>query len=262
MGGTYEADLYDIVTSGTFRGDIEWYRRLARESGGPVLELGAGTGRVTIPIAEDGVEVTALDVDRGMLDRLHRKIANLPAGVRGRLVVREGDMRSFRLEQQFALVIIPFRAFLHNLTEDDQLACLRAVFAHVKPGGRLALNVFHPSLEFMAQHAAALAGVWRWRDSHPLDDGGSVVRSEATRYDTVRRLVHSQHRYEQYATDGTLTRTFLQPLELSYLYPQDIRQLLERAGFESIEIAGDFDGHPFANDTDELVVTAIRPSIR
>jgi len=105
MGGIYEADLYDVVTAGTFRGDIEWYRRLARESGGPVLELGAGTGRVTIPIAEDGVSVCALDVDRGMHDRLRHKISDLPAEVRGRVVVREGDMRSFRLDQQFVLVI-------------------------------------------------------------------------------------------------------------------------------------------------------------
>lgn len=258
MTATYHAEFYDVASAGSFRGDIDWYRRLARESGGPVLELGAGTGRIAIPIAHDGVAICALDADRGMLDALREKIARLPIDEQHRLAVTEGDMRSFQLESRFALVTIPFRAFLHNLTTEDQLACLRCAYEHLLPGGRLAFNVFHPSLEVMAAHTGALAGVWRWTDSHPLDDGGLLVRSEATRYDSVRRRVHSQHRYEHFAADGTLARTFLQPLELAYLYPPDIQHLLVRAGFETIEIAGGFDGRPFQSDTDELVVTAER----
>jgi hypothetical protein len=85
-----------------------------------------------------------------------------------------------------------------------------------------------------------------------------VVRSEANRYDTVQQRVFSQHRYEQYDAGGNLTRTFLHRLELAYLYPADIRRLLEQSGFEEIQIAGGFTGQPFANDTDELVVEAKR----
>ena len=110
---------------GPLQGDIEWYCRKAVESGGPVLELGAGTGRVTIPIAEAGIRVSALDLDAGMLGRLRQKAATLPAEAQSRVTVHHGDMRSFALDEQFALVIIPFRAFLHNLTRDDQLATLR-----------------------------------------------------------------------------------------------------------------------------------------
>ncbi|MBW8713162.1 MAG: class I SAM-dependent methyltransferase [Acidobacteria bacterium] len=73
-------------------------------------------------------------------------------------------MRTFQLAERFALIIAPFRAFLHNVTESDQLACLRRVHEHLRPGGRFAFNVFHPSLEFMSQHAGALAGVWRCVD--------------------------------------------------------------------------------------------------
>lgn len=262
MSENYDPEIYDFATPGTFRGDIDWYRRLARESGGPVLELGAGTGRVTIPIAEAGVSVCALDCDRGMLDHLRRKVCGLAADVRERLVVVDADMRSFRLEQRFALVISPCRAFLHNLTTDDQLACLRAAYAYLQPGGRIALNFFHPSLEYMAQHSGPFAGIWRWSATHTLADGGTLVRSDANRYDSVRQRVHSLIRYERYNAHGDLERTYLQRLELAYLYPQDIRHLLERAGFEGIEIAGDFSGRPFQNDADELVVTAARPSVR
>jgi hypothetical protein len=165
-------------------------------------------------------------------------------------------MRTFAIERRFALIIAPFRAFLHNLTEHDQLACLDRVREHLQPGGCFALNVCHPSLEYMAQHTGAFAGIWRWAGTFPCGDGGCIVRSDANRYDTVRRLVDSLHRYEEYDPDGTLTRTSLHRLQLAYLYQQDLRRLLNEAGFRSVQIAGGFDGRPFEKDTDELVIEA------
>lgn len=259
MGESYDPEIYDLVIPNTFRGDVEWYRRKARESGGPVLELGAGTGRVTIPIAEDGVAVTALDVDPGMLGVLRHKVAGLPLDVQQRLSLVESDMRSFELRERFALAIIPFRAFLHNLTWDDQLACLRQVHAHLTPGGGLAFNVFHPSLEFMGQNSGALAGVWRWTSTQPRENGGTLVRSDANRYDTVRQRVRSMLRFELFDADGNLTRTYLQRLELAYLHSGDVMRLLEQTGFQDITIAGDFTGRRLEHDTDELVVEARRP---
>jgi ubiquinone/menaquinone biosynthesis C-methylase UbiE len=253
---SYEPELYDFVTPETFRGDGAWYRRKAMESGGPVLELGAGTGRITLGIAKDGIRIHALDADAAMLDALRRKVADQSREVQERVAVTEGDMRMFQLTERFALIIAPFRTFLHNVTEPDQLACLRRVREHLRPGGHFAFNVFHPSLEYMAQHAGALAGVWRWAGTFQRADGGCIVRSEANRYDSVRQCVHSQHRYEEYGPDGTLRRTFLHRLELAYLYPADIRRLLEDAGFTSVQIDGGFDGRPVEKDTDELVIEA------
>ena len=258
MAANYDPDFYDIATPQTFGGDVEWYRRKVREAGGPVLELGAGTGRVTISIAQDGASVWALDADIRMLGALKRKVDGLPKDVQKRVTIVEGDMRTFALETRFALVISPFRAFLHNLTHDDQLACARRVYDHLLPGGRFAFNIFHPSLEYMARRAGALAGVWRLTATHPLPDGGWIVRSEATQYDTVQRRVRSLDRYEQYKLDGNLTRTFMQRLELAYLYPSDVRTLLEEAGFSAVTIHGDFHGRPLENDLDEQVVDARR----
>jgi SAM-dependent methyltransferase len=253
---SYEPELYDVVTPASFRGDAEWYRRKAKESGGPVLELGAGTGRITLGIAEDGIRIHALDADAAMLDALRRKVAAQSREVQERVAPIEADMRGFQSPERFALIIAPFRAFLHNVTESDQLACLRRVREHLRPRGRFAFNVFHPSLEYMAQHAGALAGVWRWRGTFERGDGRSIVRSEANQYDTVRQRVHSQHRYEEYGADGTLLRTVLHRLELAYLYPADIRRLLAQAGFTSVQIDGGFEGQPFEKDTDELVIEA------
>jgi SAM-dependent methyltransferase len=256
VDATYEPEIYDLTTPATFLGDVDWYRRKARESGGPVLELGVGTGRVALVLARDGAEVFALDAHPGMLAALRRKIGQEPPDVQRRIVPLEQDMRRFRLEQRFALVIAPFRALLHNLTEDDHRACFDRVREHLRPGGRFAFNVFHPSLEYMAQHAGALAGVWRWASTAQRRDGGWIVRSDANRYDTVRQRVHSLLRYEDYGPDGLLRRTYLHRLELSYLYAADIRRLLGQAGFRSVEIAGGFDGRPFQSEADELVVEA------
>lgn len=243
----------------SLHGDVEWYQRKAVESGGPVLELGAGTGRIAIPIAEAGVRVTALDLDAGMLDRLRQKAHTLPADVRSRLHVSHGDMRSFALDEQFALVIIPFRAFLHNITREDQLAALRRAHAHLRPEGELALNVFHPSLEYMAAHAGAYAGVWRWLKTQKHPDGGFVVYSDATRYDTVRQRLEGMIRTEEFSPDGSLRSTNMMHLELAYLYPSDIASLLAESGFELVRISGDFSGRPFERDGDELVVEARKP---
>jgi ubiquinone/menaquinone biosynthesis C-methylase UbiE len=251
----YDSELYDLVTPQSLAGDVEWYVRQAREAGGPVLELGAGTGRVTLAIARAGVSICAVDADDGMLNALREKVAS-EEEVYDRVSVLKADMRSFHVGRIFSLVIIPFRAFLHNLTKDDQLACLRCVHEQLQPGGRLAFNVYHPSLEIMARHTGPLEGVWRWAATYPTPDGGCVVRSESNRYDTVRQRVHSNHRYERYDAAGNLTRTFLHRLELACLYPGEITRLLEQSGFTDIRIDGDFTGRPFERDTDELVIEA------
>ena len=252
----YHPELYDLVTPASFRGDTEWYVARAQEADGPILELGAGTGRITLQIAQAGCQIHALDADPAMLDRLQQKLISLPPHVRDLVSVTAGDMRSFALPERFALVIAPFRAFLHNLTEQDQLACLVRVREHLRPGGRFAFNVYHPSLEYMANNAGAHAGLWRWVGTFPRHDGGWIVRSEATRYDTVRQQLQSEHRFEEFGPDGTLQRTSLHRLSLAYLYPPDIRRLLKEAGFVSVRIGGAFDGRPFENDTDELVIEA------
>ena len=224
-----------------------------------MLELGAGTGRVTLAIAAAGVPIHALDASPEMLDALQAKLAAAAGEVRDRVTLVAGDMRSFEVPERFALVIVPFRAFLHNITDEDRLATLGRVRHHLRPGGRLAFNVFHPSLELMSHHAGALAGRWRWIANFPRPSGGFVARSEANRYDTVQQVVHSQHRYEEYDDRGVLMRTTVHSLELAYLYPGDIRHLLTRAGFTDVAIHGGFSGRAPASDTDELAVEATSP---
>ena len=252
----YRPDTYDLTTAASVFGDEPWYRAQARSLGSPVLELGAGTGRITLGIADDGQEIWALDASRTMLDALETKLGARSADVRSRVHTVLGDMRHFELEPRFAFILIPYRAFLHNLTEADQLACLRGVRRHLAPGGMLAFNVFHPSLEFMARSAGSLANVWRHVATHALPDGGCLTRADAIAYDTPRRLVQAQHRYDEWDASGVMTRSTLHRLTLTYLYPADIQRLLSDAGFSDVAIYGGFDERAFERDADELVVTA------
>jgi SAM-dependent methyltransferase len=252
----YPPIVYDITTGPSMHGDEAWYRAKAKACGGPMLELGAGTGRITLAIADDGGEIWALDASRAMLDRLEATLASKAEGVRQRVHVVQGDMRTFSLDARFALILIPYRAFLHNLTEADQLACLRQVRHHLRPGGTLAFNVFHPSLEFMAKNSGPLANVWRHASTHPLDSGGCVTVSYAVSYDTPKRLLHAPQRYDEWDAAGTLVRSTLHPLTLTYLFPTDIRRLLADTGFSDVRIYGGFDEGEFSKDDDELVVEA------
>ncbi len=136
----YDADMGAAADA---MNDTPFYLALAMEAealGLAVIELGCGTGRVTLPIAREGIEVVGLDNAPAMLDIARRK-----ASAEGLDVSWiEADMRDFDLGRRFGLVIIPYRSFLHLLTDADQAACLAAVYRHLVPGGRLALNFFAP----------------------------------------------------------------------------------------------------------------------
>lgn len=259
MPNHYHPDYYDLFHD-DHGGDIFFYRKLASERGGPVLELGAGTGRVALPLARAGLEVWALDMSEPLLGVFRKRLEREPRDVRARVTILSGDMRDFRLGRRFAMIQIPYRAFSHNRSRADQLACLRCCMAHLEPGGLLALNTFHPSLTDMTQGHGPHAGRWRWVDERELDDGGWVVLSEAVLFDNADQLFSSRLRYERYDRSGRMVRVDMERLDMAYLFPGDIRELMAAAGFVDLRIHGDFDGRPLTADGQEMVIQASRPS--
>ena len=138
------AHLYDLDPREITRDDIPFYRKRANAIGGSVLELGCGTGRIAIPLAEDGHEIWGVDLSEEMLAQLREKAARLPASVAARLRVLHGDMTRFELGRKFALVIIPFRAF-QSLTERvQQERCLECIRTHLSERGQFVMHVFRP----------------------------------------------------------------------------------------------------------------------
>src|SRR5258708_2781953 len=173
----------------TFRtpsGDVEFYRALAREARGPVLELGCGSGRVLLPIARDGMACTGLDSSDAMLDELARK--SHPKNLR----VVPGTMQDFDLgADRFSLIYSAFRSFQHLLTVEDQLSCLRAVRRHLAPGGQFAFDVFAPKLERIARTEEPEAEEARWKE-----DETEVVRFTGVRRDPASQVMEVTFRYE------------------------------------------------------------------
>ena len=254
----YLPDLYELFHDDHGE-DVAWYLGLALEEAGPVLDVAAGLGRVSLPLAEAGLPVTAMDLDNGMLAELRRRISELPAHLQRNMRTVRADMADFELDQRFSTVMIPFRSFLHMLGRERQLACLSSCLAHLVPGGRFALNVFHPDDAFMADCRGPGARRWQWVDERETDDGGWILLSEVVHFDLGRQQFVARHRYEGFGADGQLIWTKLERNELAYLYPGDVRDLLQAAGFVEVELFGGFRKQPHRLPGQEIVAVARAP---
>ena len=153
------AEFYDFVVPYRERLDVSFFVELARECKGPVLELGCGTGRILIPVAREGIDITGLDASNAMLERCRRKLADEPLEVQSHVTVRLGDMRRFEFGKEFALITAPFRSFQHLLKVEDQLACLSCVRHHLAEGGQVCAGRLQPLVaEPGGRKASELAG--------------------------------------------------------------------------------------------------------
>src|SRR5947207_11328626 len=129
------AELYDPWSASVIE-DVAFYLEEARRSGGPIVELGVGTGRIAVPIAADGIRVIGIDSSRAMLDVCARRAALAGAAVD----LRVGDLRHPPVEETVPLVICPFRSLLHMDTDDDRREVLASVRKLLEPDGRFVFD--------------------------------------------------------------------------------------------------------------------------
>jgi SAM-dependent methyltransferase len=234
------ARLYDCCFPG-LAGDVQFYVDEARKAGSPVLELGCGTGRILLPVAEAGVQIVGLDLSTPMLNVLRQKLARCHTETQARVELLEGDMRRFSLAQRFNLAMLPYRAFLHLLTPKDQRQALSCIREHLVDNGRLILNVFDPDLELMAAsmgpHGAALR-----KDSECLDPetGRRVILWFTGQYDQEHQLLDGAFIFEELDDNGNVLKKTYSPLRLRYVYRYEMRYLLELCGFKVEALYGDF----------------------
>ncbi len=233
-----------------------FYAARAREQGGPVLDLGCGTGRIARAMAEEaGVAVTGVDRSAAMLDRAEARRAAADPEVAARLTFREGDMVAPGVTGPFGLVVIPLRGFQEILDPDDQRRALAAAHARLAPGGRLVLDLFDPRLEacLPAGDDAPLT-----LPPFPLDDGTTVhVQARERRNDPFHQIMREDWRFTQYAADGTLLREEAEVLCLRWTYRREMRYLLELAGFVPEAEYGDFDASPPAYGKQQIWVARL-----
>ena len=247
------AEVYDSVYS-YVTDDIPFYIDEARSAGGSVLELGCGTGRVAIPIAQAGIEIVGLDSSAAMLEVAGRKAQKAP-GARGLRLV-EADMRDFSLDEVFGLVIIPFRGFLSLLSVEDQIQALANVRAHLAPGGKLAFNIFVPDLNMLVQEGDV---AYHLRDVTDSDTGRRLVVWHQSAYDNHNQIISARVIVDDLEADGVVGRRFYRDFQLRYSHRWEIRHLLEVCGFEIVDLFGDFERSPFDEASTEMVWVARAP---
>jgi SAM-dependent methyltransferase len=237
MGGT-EAGLspYDAIArlydpwSRSVVEDVEFYVGEAVRAGGPVVELGVGTGRIAIPTAAAGIRVIGVDSSAGMLEVCAEQARR--AGVAELLDLRVGDLREPPVDERVRLVTCPFRAYLHLASDDERLQALRAARELLVTGGRLIFDVFAPGADDIADTHA------RWLEREP----GIYERAD---WDTDARTLTLSVR----GADGETTMT------LHWLEPSRWQALIAEAGLSLEALYGWFDGRPYAGGEDTVFVS-------
>jgi SAM-dependent methyltransferase len=240
-------------------GDIEFYLDRARSSGGPVLDLGGGTGRVAWPLAESGFDVTSLDLSAPMLARSETKREFASPAARSRVDLVHADVRDFALPTQFGLAIAPGRTFQLLLTPDDQRSALATIRRHLRPGGVLVLSVFDPLLDACAPF-----------DGVPsISDRGTVTLPDSGHRVTMRVLHRTTEPLYQLMTEvwefteldeaGNALRSEQETLRMRWIYRFEMRYLLAVSGFEVEAEYSDFRGSPPAYAAEQVWV-ARRPA--
>ncbi|UCD57495.1 MAG: class I SAM-dependent methyltransferase [Candidatus Hydrogenedentota bacterium] len=253
-GQPFLAQLYDFVPAYEERPDLEFYLDFSRVARGKILELGCGTGRILIPTARAGAEITGLDISEYMLAKCREKLQGEPVEVQGRVQLVHGTMAGFNLNDTFNLVTTPFRSFQHLLSVEEQLACLRCVNDHLRPGGTLILDLFQVDLGILnnpdyAKETEDFSDV-------NLPNGGKLRRTgriaafhRAEQYNDVELIHYVTH------PDGRVER-LVQAFPYRYFFRYEVEHLLARCGFKVVDVFGSYDKSPLADDSPEMIFVA------
>lgn len=242
---------YDLISGHGVAGDIAYFSRLAEKSRS-VLELACGTGRVTWPMARAGARVTALDLVGEMLALAREKGGSESAAVQGRVRLLEADMRAFGLGKRFPLIVIPFRAFQHLLTVEEQMDCLACCRKHLTRQGRLVINLFDPNLRILAAHMqSGLPGPVTRVETRLDGDEKLIVWSSRTLSPEQQRM-QDQWVVERFDAQGRSVSRRLHTLTLRWFYRFEMEHLFARCGFRVLSLEGGFDGQPFTHGQEQV----------
>ncbi len=231
--------------------DVPFYRVLLPTADSSVLELGCGTGRVTVPIARDAGYVLGLDSSASMLAVCQKKLqaAGLPPA---RAEVRHSDITDFQVEQRFDLIIAPFRV-LQNLASDEEVdALFQRIAEHLAPDGHCVLNVFNPNRE-----RAAMIDEWPTPGEHlawEVADGDTTVRcyDRRPRVQAEPLVLFPELIYRRYVEEQVVAEATLK-IAMRCYYPEEFVQLIASKGFEVVDRWGGYGGEAYGVGP-ELVV--------
>ena len=236
------ADFYDAQHV-DFDEDLEFYLKKAKEIGPPILELACGTGRLTIPIAELGLNITGLDVSAPMLARARQKAED--AGVDVTWV--KADCRDFDLGKTFKFIFIPFNSFNHIWDLESAESCLTSVRGHLDSDGIFLIDIYNPKLEILTRDPSQRYPVFK----HPNPIGeGKVTITENSTYDPATQINYVKWYFKIEGEDEEVVEELTQRV----WFPQEIDGVLKYSGFEIVAKYGDFDESSFESRSPKQII--------
>ncbi len=243
------AEYYDqshIMTK-----DIQFYLEYAKQTGGPVLELACGTGRVLIPIADAGIRIHGLDLSENMLKIAEKKISE--RGLNNLTTLSVDNMADFDLaEKNFSMAFIAVRSFMHLYTQREQLQCLKRIHEHLRKDGLLLMDMYSPNFMLMARDPEK---VFKFRKEFWLPNGNKVI--EKRRFhgvDTLNQIFMDEILFEEYEGEKQV-RIRPVPLYTRFTFRYELELLLAASEFSVQSIFRDYDKTPY-DGTGEIIVLA------
>jgi len=243
------ADLYDLEYDHDY--DLPFWLTLAEREDGPVVEWGAGTGRLAAPLAGAGLDVTAVEVSQNMVEKGREK-GDAVEWVRG-------DMRYVKLGGRYGLAVCAFNSFLCLSSVDDALAFLRNAREHLEPDGLLGIEVsaFTPEELYEGEGGPALRHDFA-RERGQGTPGRTLERFSVSRYDAASQLLRMRLFYELYDRGGELENKRAHELTIRIVGRGELELMLRLAEFEVEAVYGGFEGEPFTTRSDHLIILARR----
>lgn len=226
-----DADFYDIVNTQT--GDIKFFLKHAKQIGGPILELAAGTGRIAMPVLENGFQYVGIDLSPEFVDRANKKITRF--GDLSEMLV--GDIRNFDLQRKFNFIFIGFNSIFHLMNEDEIISCLTCVCKHLKENGKFLIDMFVPNPKFLYRDENKYYPVGEYKDNN----GKTVLVKEKNKYDPQTEISH----ITWYAFHEGKAGPEIFNYSHFMILPERIQRLLKDTGFIIENIFGDYDKNLF-----------------
>ncbi|HIP71645.1 MAG TPA: class I SAM-dependent methyltransferase [Anaerolineae bacterium] len=225
---------------------------MAGEAGGPVLELGCGSGRLLRPLAQSGYSVTGVDNSPAMLARASARLAGETTAVQNRVTLIEADMTDFTVDGRFPLVIIPYNTFMH-LDTGQATAVLRRVRDCLAENGRLFIDLINP---FAAANTPSDQLISLENTLTDPDSGDVILHMASNRLDSAAQILHITWIYDRSPADGGPIHRTVAQAAYHYRYPHQMQMLLQDAGFSRLEMMGDYDQSPFQEESGRFLILA------
>ena len=250
------SEFYDTIAryydaeNALFTDDLPFYSDLAEQSDGPILDVGCGTGRVCLHLAQEGHPVVGVDYSAPMLAIAQRKIEALPH-LADALRLVEADITAFG-DGSYDLILLAYNALMHFTSTDDQIRLLKHLRTLLAEDGRIVIDLPNAGEAYVAEDEA---GIVLERTFIEPDSGHLVMQQSVSTLNRAHQLLDVTWIYDEIGADGVLKRT-LAPLQLRYIFPAELDLMLRLSDLTPLETFGDYEQFPFDEGSERYIVIA------